>query len=108
MRDEHHTLGLACLILAVVLLVMYYIATPSHAQEEACMPRDALEKKIFKDFGESPIGAGLTRGGIFYITENPKTGSFTVLVRRPDGTACVLMGGTGWASTDALIPGVGL
>lgn len=106
MKQDHHTFALACLILALLLGCMYWIATPARSQENpACGPRAEIDKRMWVQFGESPIGAGVTPGGILYVTANPQTGSFTIILRRPDGIACVMMGGTGWADVEALIPG---
>ena len=46
MKENHSTLGLACLILALLLAGMYILATPARSQEAPCAPRDALEKRI--------------------------------------------------------------
>ena len=76
------------------------------AQQAPCGPTGMVEKNIAKKYGESIVGAGIVAGGILFTTTNPQTGSFTVLLRRPDGQTCVLMGGTGYATTDAVKPGV--
>jgi hypothetical protein len=76
------------------------------AQQSPCGPTGQVEKRIAKDYGESVVGAGITPGGVMFLTSNPVSGSFTILLRRPDGQTCVLMGGTGYATTDAIKPGV--
>ena len=78
------------------------------AQEPPCGPTGAIEKHIADKFGESVVGAGITTAGVMFITANPETGSFTVMLRGPDGRTCILSGGTGWASVDADKPQVGL
>ena len=108
MTDHHSTLGLACLILALLLAGMYILATPARSQEAPCAPRAALEKQIAREYGESVFGAGVTPVGILYITMNPQTGTFTVLMRRKDGQACIIGGGKGWASVPPTIPGTNL
>lgn len=112
MREHNPTLGLACLILAVVLILMYIIATPSRSQsappQMPCIPKLALDQQIAKRYGESILGAGVTPMGILYITVNPITGTFTVVMRRPDGMACIVGGGKGWATTETVLPGTNL
>lgn len=99
----------AWLFTACFLAIPYWIGTPSRAQEaQPCGPRDQVEKRIWKQYGESVLGAGITPGGILYLTANLKTGTFTILLRRPDGMACVLMGGNGFAQGEPRTPGVGL
>lgn len=101
---EPRLLGIGCVILMLVLLIAY-VAQPARSQPAPCGPRNAVEKRIWTEYGESIVGAGLSQGGIVYVTENPQTGTFTILIRRPDGTACVMLGGSGWASIDAVTPG---
>lgn len=54
------------------------------------------------------VGAGVTPVGILYVTSNPGTGTFTVLMRRADGQACIIGGGKGWASVPPTIPGTNM
>ena len=75
------------------------------AQQSPCGPTGQVEKRIAKEYGESIVGAGVVPGGYLFTTVNPQTGSFTILLRRLDGQTCVLMGGTGYATTDAIKPG---
>ena len=74
------------------------------AQQTPCGPTGQVEARIAKQYGESIVGAGVTPGGIMFITANPTTGTFTVLIRK-GGQTCVLMGGTGYATVDAIQPG---
>jgi hypothetical protein len=93
------------LLFAVTLTVLALLTIVANAQTP-CGPTGKVEARIQKEYGESIIGAGVVAGGYLFTTVNPQTGSFTVLLRRPDGQTCVLMGGTGYATTDAIIPGV--
>jgi hypothetical protein len=78
------------------------------AQQSPCGPTGQVEKRIHDQYGESIVGAGITPGGILFTLANPETGTFTILLRRPDGMTCVLMGGTGWASQEPTKPGKSL
>lgn len=75
------------------------------AQQTPCGPTGMVEKRIQEQHGESIVGAGVVPGGVMFITANPDTGSFTIMLRRPDGQTCVLMGGTGYATQDAVKAG---
>lgn len=75
------------------------------AQQSPCGPTGKVEARIAKEYGESLVGAGITPGGILFTTTNPQTGSFTIMLRRPDGQTCVLMGGTGYAIQEPTKPG---
>jgi hypothetical protein len=78
------------------------------AQQQPCGPTGQVEKRIADQYGESIIGAGVVAGGLMFITANPDSGSFTVMLRKPNGQTCVLMGGTGFATQDALKKGTDL
>jgi len=93
---------------SALVAVLVLIASPALAQESPCGPTGKVEARIAKEYGESLVGAGITPGGVLFTTMNPQTGSFSILLRRPDGQTCVLMGGTGYAMQDPEKPGVKL
>jgi hypothetical protein len=74
------------------------------AQQSPCGPTGQVEARIAKQYGETVVGAGVVPGGIMFITANPVTGTFTVMLRK-GGQTCVLQGGTGYATVDAVKPG---
>jgi hypothetical protein len=74
-------------------------------QQSPCGPTGTVEKRIAKQYGESIVGAGVVAGGVLFITANPQTGTFTIMLRRQDGQTCVLQGGTGYATLEAIKPG---
>jgi hypothetical protein len=78
------------------------------AQQQPCGPTGMVEKRIHDQFGESIVGAGVVDGGVMFLTTNPETGSFTIMLRRKDGLTCVLMGGKGFATQDAIKKGTDL
>ena len=75
------------------------------AQQTTCGPTGQVEKRIHDQYGESVVGAGVTPGGIMFFTNNPESGTWTIMLRRPDGQTCVLMGGTGYATVEAVKQG---
>lgn len=83
------------LILAALLL----------AQQTPCGPTGQVERRIADQYGESIVGAGVVAGGVMFLTSNPQTGTFTIMLRRKDGQTCVLMGGTGYATLEAVKQG---
>lgn len=104
MIEPHkHTFAMGCLFIALLLIGMYYIASPAHSQEAAqpCPPAVAMNQQLEKQFGETVTAGGvLGPQGFMYITLNAKTQTFTILVRKLDGTACVVMAGKGFALAD--------
>lgn len=103
-----NALVLACLLIALVLMVMALVASPARPQELPCIPREALEAQLLQRYGETVAGAGMTPMGPLYLTVNPETGSFSIIQLKRDGMACLIAGGRGWASTEATKPGLGL
>jgi hypothetical protein len=95
-------------ILAGLLLIFSLMAvdTIAHAQDRPpCVPSQDMDKVLLEKYGESVVAAGIMPGqGIFYVTANPKTQTFTAFVRRPDGLSCIVMGGTGFAMGDDIAP----
>jgi hypothetical protein len=78
------------------------------AQAQPCGPTGMVEKRIHDQFGESIVGAGVVEGGTMFITTNETTGTFTIMFRRKDGMTCVVAGGTGYATTEAVKKGLGI
>ena len=91
-------------LLTMVLVIMFYIATPAKSQEAPgappCGPADKLQEQLEKQYGETIVGGGFVNNDIIIITTNPKSHSFTIMMRRPDGIACLLIGGKGFAMAD--------
>ena len=84
------------LIFAVFLLVSVNVG---HARQQACMsiPREVLVETLRGTHKEQTVGVGIGNQGR-YIVElfASKTGSFTLIIAFPDGSACMLAGGTQW------------
>ncbi len=78
------------------------------AQTQPCGPTGMVERRIHDQFGESIVGAGVVEGGVMFLTTNPETQTFTIMFRRKDGQTCVLMGGTGYATAEAVKKGLGI
>jgi hypothetical protein len=93
---------------ALVAFLICAASMPSSAQQGPCGPTGAVEKRIHDQYGETIVGAGMVAGGILFTLANPDTGTFTVLIRRPDKMTCIVMSGTGWASVEPQKPGTNL
>lgn len=68
--------------------------------EPACAPRDAVTAKLERQFGETPVSAGLADGerGIFSIYANGDTGTWTAVLIKVDGSACLIASGSNWGA----------
>lgn len=110
MRDSAPTLGIACLVLAVILILMYLIARPASSQEVMpCGPTGPFEESMRRQYGEVPVGAGITMQGLpLLILANPETGSFTVTMRKPGRITCIINAGKGWTAIEPPTKGTDL
>ena len=104
MRHAWLTFQLALAVLLGFFAVLLLIGTPARSQEPPqlpCAPAAFVEDKLAKEYGETLTAAGSVHDAFIIITTNPKTGTFTILLRRPDGLSCFLTSGKGWALADA-------
>ena len=74
-------------------------ATPAANAEEAqaCAERARVVQKLQEKFGESLRSLGLHRAdGVVEVYSSEETGTWTILMTRPDGKTCLLAAGQGW------------
>ncbi len=80
-------------------------ATPAAAQMRAgCLPHETVVSKLEKGDGEHRVGLGIgpTRDAIYelYVAE---TGTWTILVTRPNGLSCIAASGDSWMTSPLLV-----
>jgi hypothetical protein len=93
---------------ALAAILIFSAPVAASAQQAPCGPTGTVEKRIHDQYGETIVGAGVASdGSVMFLTSNPQTGTFTIM-RRRDGVTCVLMGGTGYATIEAIKPGTDL
>lgn len=68
-------------------------------------PAAAMNAELVSKYGEHPVAAGVAQSGMVYVTANAETWIFTVLLRCPAGTSCILVAGRGWAQHEPAKPG---
>jgi hypothetical protein len=64
--------------------------SPAAAQAPQCGPKMAVANQLAQQFGEVPIVSGVSLNNAMKFFGNPRTGSWSMIVVRPDGIACVL------------------
>ena len=86
------------LFTAAIIFGAAALAPPALAQSPPmCLERSQLTEALQEAYHESPRGAGLQSPyQMLEIWSSPETGSFTVLVTRPDGISCVVASGNYW------------
>ncbi len=83
--------------LGLILAATVVGAKPTQAQQAHCAPREAIIERLKSGYGEGPAGFGLQSSGqLIEIWAAPGTGTWTVLMSRPDGKTCVVATGTDW------------
>ena len=62
-----------------------------------CASRDAIIDRLTDRFDEVQMGAGLIgEAGLVEVWRSPDTGSWTILMTRPNGMTCVVATGEFW------------
>jgi hypothetical protein len=75
----------------------------SSTNGEICVPDyDILVRKLQASYAEVPVSAGLGQdGNLVSIFASPDTGTWTMVMTRPEGTSCVVAVGQAWQSNSA-------
>ncbi len=96
-------------LLARTLVGIALLACTPHAEAAesgACAARGEVVAKLEQRFGETLRSAGLQRkDGLVEVFASEKTGTWTILVTRPDGLSCLLAAGELWEDEPAAAPG---
>ena len=68
-------------------------ASLAQAGTPRCAPHADMLAALAKQYGEAPQAVGIVNESSFIEVLSSKEGSFTILVTRPDGMACILAAG---------------
>jgi hypothetical protein len=94
---------LTCALMAGALL----IPTPAEART-ACAPRQAIVERLTGMFNEHRASLMIdNQGNLVEIFANLGTGSWTLLITRPGGSACVVSSGQDYTNTIETAPDTG-
>lgn len=93
---------LAMLIFMVVLALLYLISFAGTASATvSCFPWTDLRTAFAAQLGETTVWVGETAtSGQQVVALGSPAGTWTLVVRHPDGTACPISYGSTWASVD--------
>ena len=82
-------------ILGALLIGWSAFSPPAQAQA-MCGERRAIVATLDKTYSETPVSVGLaSNGAIIEIFASP-TGTFTIILTRPNGLTCVMAAGENW------------
>lgn len=92
----------------IALAVIWALSASSAVAQANCLPRVDLAAALRSKYGESVTGEGLTRiqGGVpavLQIWSSPESGTFTVVIVRASGLACVMAVGENWMVMEPLV-----
>ncbi|MAG95298.1 MAG: hypothetical protein QF797_10365 [Alphaproteobacteria bacterium] len=95
-----------------MLLVLALVA-PAAAQTLCTSDRTAVIEQLKSRYQEAPVAMGLVGDGSVLEVLAAKSGSWTILVTRPSGLACVVAAGDSWETfpeteADKLVKGPGV
>lgn len=111
-EPPRHTFAMACLFLTLLLICMYVIGTPARSQEapkNPCAPTPNIIRMLNDKYGETPAVAAITEDNApLLIFTNPKTGTFTITLRRPGGVSCLMTSGQSWTLVEQTKEGTDL
>ncbi len=78
------------------LLIGWSAFSSSAQAQPICGERRALVATLEKTYSETPVSVGLaSNGAIIEILASP-SGTFTIILTRPDGVTCVMAAGESW------------
>ena len=69
---------------------------PATAQQLPCGKRDEMVKSLFSQYREQPRGMGLANQTSIIEIFTSKSGSWTILLTKPDGASCIVSAGEAW------------
>jgi len=93
------------IIRAALLAAAVLTCGPVLAQTPPCGNPVDLAQRLASEYGEAVTARGIDGGGnLVLVYSNATTQTWTVLVARPGGPACVVATGEGWEQTEYVAP----
>jgi hypothetical protein len=84
------------------------LAQSANAQSASCGDRTKVVKSLSQKYGETRQGIGLGRNnGVMEIYASSETGTWTILVTKPNGQACLVAAGESFESLSDPLVGQG-
>ena len=94
---------------AALVFGVLAMAPPTQATAQvACGYRDAITTVLSERYGETQMALGVQNAGsIVEVWTSKDTGTWTILMTRPNGTSCLMASGEGWQRNSQAAPVVG-
>lgn len=91
---------------AILAALSFLLATcaPAAAQDIQCAPREPLGAKLATQYDEHARAIGLTSNGMLMeLFASLEDGSWTMLLTRPNGMACIIASGTDFGAVKVIL-----
>ncbi len=82
-------------IMGALLIVLGALVQPASAQT-ACGVRQTVADKLKQTYDEQPSAIGLAHNGTVVEVFSSPTGTWTIVLTRPDGVSCLVATGENW------------
>ncbi len=91
---------------ALGALLIGLSALPTNAAPQTpCGPHGDVAKHLGSGFSENPVSMGLASNGTVIEVFASSSGTFTILMTRPDGITCLMAAGENWEELPKRITG---
>ncbi|MEM8570529.1 MAG: hypothetical protein AAGG56_06415 [Pseudomonadota bacterium] len=92
---------LALVPIAAAAVLLPGSPTEANPQVRACADRGKVIERLEERYGETLKSVGLHKNrGVIEVYASSSTGTWTILLTRPDGLACLVASGEAWESLD--------
>jgi len=73
------------------------LCAPQAMAEQACADRAEVVNRLERNFGETRQSMGLNaQTGVVEVYASDQTGTWTIVLTRPDGVSCLIASGEMW------------
>lgn len=91
--------------IALIAALSSCVAAPASAAAQ-CGPAEQVLTYLAENYGEVPVGYGLANGVVTQLMVSKK-GTWSAVVIRPNGEACLVDSGTDWTFVEVPWPAEG-
>ncbi|MCB5176050.1 hypothetical protein [Microvirga lenta] len=81
---------------ALVFGALVAFASSPVSAQTSCGPRDQLVKVLSEQYKESPVSIGLAQPGRVVEVFASSSGTWSMVMTMPNGTACMIAAGENW------------